>query len=169
MDKFFEDKQVIDWIIFEKPVYYSTTLEIMESKLQQIIEGKSPETVFLLEHEDVYTAGTNHDKKELLEKTSDIPVIYTGRGGKYTYHGPGQAIIYPLIDLRKENRKQDIRLYIKNLEFAAINTLKKFDLNAYTIDNKVGIWIDYNNLPAKIGLGAICCIGFSANDAFDKA
>ncbi|MEM6338400.1 MAG: lipoyl(octanoyl) transferase LipB [Pseudomonadota bacterium] len=141
---------MIDWINLSGLVEYSKSLKIMEDKLEQIILNKADETIYLLEHHDVYTAGTSYKKEELLEN-SNIPVIYTGRGGKYTYHGPGQAVIYPLIDLRKTSRKKDVKLYIKNLELAAIDTLREFGIDAYTIDGKVGIWTDHQNTPAKLG------------------
>lgn len=141
---------MIDWINLPGLVEYSKLLKIMEGKLEQIILNQASETIYLLEHHDVYTGGTGYKKEELLESLN-IPVIHTGRGGKYTYHGPGQAVIYPLIDLRKSNRKKDVRLYIKNLELAAINTLKEFGIDTYTIDGKVGIWTDHQNIPAKLG------------------
>lgn len=141
---------MIDWINLPGLVEYSKSLKIMEDKLEQIILNQTSETIYLLEHNDVYTAGTSYKKEELLE-SSNIPVIYTGRGGKYTYHGPGQAVIYPLIDLRKSNRKKDVKLYIKNLELAVINTLREFGIDAYTIDGKVGIWTNHQNIPAKLG------------------
>lgn len=144
---------MIDWINLPGLVEYSKSLKIMEDKLEQIILNQTSETIYLLEHNDVYTAGTSYKKEELLE-SSNIPVIYTGRGGKYTYHGPGQAVIYPLIDLRKSNRKKDVKLYIKNLELAVINTLREFGIDAYTIDGKVGIWTNHQNIPAKL-----CAIG----------
>ena len=140
----------MDWINLAEPIEYSESLKIMEDKLEQIILNKSDETVYLLEHQDIYTAGTSYKQEELLGN-SNIPVIYTGRGGKYTYHGPGQAVIYPLIDLRKSNRQKDIKLYIKNLELAVINTLRAFSIDAYTIEGKVGIWTDNQNIPAKLG------------------
>lgn len=141
---------MIEWIELSKAVEYSEALKIMEAKLEQIILNQSNETVYLLEHTDVYTAGTSYKEEELLGN-SNIPVIYTGRGGKYTYHGPGQAIIYPLIDLRKYNRSKDIKLYIKQLELVVINTLKNFGLKAYSIEGKVGIWVNKQNTPAKLG------------------
>ena len=141
---------MIDWINLHGLVEYSKSLKIMEDKLEQIILNQTSETIYLLEHNDVYTSGTSYKKEELLE-SSNIPVIYTGRGGKYTYHGPGQAVIYPLIDLRKSNRKKDVKLYIKNLELAVINTLREFGIDAYTIDGKVGIWTNHQNIPAKLG------------------
>ena len=141
---------MIDWIKLASPIEYSKALEIMEAKLEEVISNKSNETIYTLEHQDIYTAGTSYKEEELLEK-SEIPVIYTGRGGKYTYHGPGQSVIYPIIDLRKDNRSKDIKLYIRNLEQAVINSLKRYNLEAYTIEGKVGIWVNKKQTPAKIG------------------
>ena len=110
---------MIEWIELSKAVEYSEALKIMEAKLEQIILNKSNETVYLLEHKDVYTAGTSYKEEELLGN-SNIPVIYTGRGGKYTYHGPGQAVIYPLIDLMFH-----FLLLIKEFVFLFLSFLSK--------------------------------------------
>jgi lipoyl(octanoyl) transferase len=140
----------MNWVKLQGLVEYSEALELMEARLSQVISNESDETVYLLEHHGVYTAGTNYREEELLENTN-IPIIYTGRGGKYTYHGPGQAITYPIIDLRKQNREKDVRLYVKNLEQIIINTLKNFDISAYTIEDKIGIWVNNSqNIPSKI-------------------
>jgi len=141
---------MIDWINLPSPIEYSKALKIMEAKLEQVISKNSNETIYTLEHEDVYTAGTSYKKEELLENP-EIPVIYTGRGGKYTYHGSGQSVIYPIIDLRKDNRSKDIKLYIKNLEQAVINSLKHYNIEGYIIEDKVGIWVNKKQTPAKIG------------------
>lgn len=141
----------MEWVNISSPIDYAIFLKKMEDKVAEIITGSSDEIVYFLEHKDVYTAGSNHKKEELLD-SGNIPVILTGRGGKFTYHGPGQAIIYPLIDLRKKNRSQDIRLYVKNLESIVIDTLKHYNIDAYTIEGKVGIWVNNkDNIPAKIG------------------
>ena len=141
---------MINWIKLASPIEYSEALKIMEAKLEEVILNNANETICTLEHENVYTAGTSSKDEELLEN-SEIPVIHTGRGGKYTYHGPGQSVIYPIIDLRKDNRSKDIKLYIKNLEQTVINSLKQYNLEAYTIEEKVGIWVNHNQTPAKIG------------------
>ena len=137
-----------EWISLPGPVPYNKALKLMEQRLYDIIETTGDETVFLLEHEDVYTAGTSYNDTELLD--TKIPLIYTGRGGKLTYHGPGQRIIYPVLDLRKPNRVCDIKLYVRNLEQWIINTLLQLGLKAYTIKDMVGIWILHNNTPSKI-------------------
>ncbi len=137
---------MVRWVSLPGLIDYSAAIEIMEQQVQKIIAGCS-ETIFLLEHEEIYTAGRNYDNKELVGG-NNIPVIYTNRGGKFTYHGPGQRIIYPILNLN--NRIPDIRLYIRNLEKWIINSLKHFGINAYTIENMVGIWVLRNNNHAKI-------------------
>lgn len=137
-----------EWISLPGLMPYNEALELMEQRLYDIIETTRDETVFLLEHADVYTAGTSYNDTELLD--TKIPLIYTGRGGKLTYHGPGQRIIYPVLDLRKPNRARDIKLYVRNLEQWIINTLLQLGLKAYTIKDMVGIWILHNNTPSKI-------------------
>ena len=104
----------------------------------------------MLEHNDVYTAGTSAQGEELLSP-QPIPVIHTGRGGKYTYHGPGQRVIYPILDLSLPTRKKDIRQYVSNLEEWVINTLAQVGVKAYCVPGRVGIWVDDGGGEAKIG------------------
>lgn len=139
---------MVEWINLKNLSEYNKTIVTMEQKLQDVIDCKSPETIFLVEHEDVYTAGTGHNATDLLEE-NEIPVVYTGRGGKFTYHGEGQRVIYPILDLR--TREQDLKLYVRNLESWIINALARLDVDAYTIKDMVGIWVNHNNQPAKIG------------------
>ena len=137
-----------EWISLPGLIPYNEALDLMEQRLYDIINTTKNETVFLLEHVDVYTAGTSYNDTELLD--TKIPLIYTGRGGKLTYHGPGQRIIYPVLDLRKLKRVRDIKLYVRNLEQWIINTLLQLGFKAYTIKDMVGIWILHNNTPSKI-------------------
>lgn len=137
------------WIKLEGLTEYNQAMQIMSDYLEKIIADKAhPNIILLVEHEDVYTAGLSYKPEELLTP-GDIPVIYTHRGGKFTYHGPGQRVIYPIIDLRN---KQDIRLYVKDLEQWIINSLNHYDLQAYLIKDLIGIWVDHPSsfLPAKI-------------------
>jgi len=143
--------QHIDWISLPGLIDYNIGLDLMEQRTNDVILNKKKEAVFLLEHQDVYTAGTNYKDDELLSDSNNIPVIYTGRGGKFTYHGPGQRVIYPILNLAGKHRSPDLKLYISLLEQWIINTLDKLDVNAYTIDGKIGIWVNLNNAPAKIG------------------
>lgn len=143
--------QHIDWISLPGLIDYNAGLDLMQQRTNDVILSKKKEAVFLLEHQDVYTAGTSYKDDELLSDSNNIPVIYTGRGGKFTYHGPGQRVIYPILNLAGKNRSPDLKLYISLLEQWIINTLDKLDVNAYTIDGKIGIWVNLDNAPAKIG------------------
>ena len=140
-----------EWISLPGLTEYNDALELMHKRVQDIIEGSKNETVFLVEHLDVYTAGTSYKDDELIN-CKGIPVIYTGRGGKFTYHGPGQRVIYPILNLEGNNRSKDLRLYVRLLEQLIINTLKEIGVKAYTLDKKIGVWTNIdNNIPAKIG------------------
>ena len=143
--------QHIDWISLPGLIDYNAGLDLMQQRTNDVILSKKKEAVFLLEHQDVYTAGTSYKDDELLSASNNIPVIYTGRGGKFTYHGPGQRVIYPILNLAGKNRSPDLKLYISLLEQWIINTLDKLDVNAYTMDGKIGIWVNLDNAPAKIG------------------
>ncbi len=150
---------MIEWISLPGLVEYNTGLDLMQQRVHDVILNKKKEAVFLLEHQDVYTAGTNYKDEELLscdnrplsKPISDIPVVYTGRGGKFTYHGPGQRVIYPVLNLGSKNRSKDLRLYVRLLEQWIINTLQELGVKAYTINGKVGIWVNLDDTPAKIG------------------
>lgn len=125
---------------------YQDTLKLMENKVESVIEKSSPEVVYLVEHNSVYTAGTSFKTDENLS----IPLVYTGRGGKLTYHGEGQRVIYPILDLSSKGRQKDLRLYIRMLEEWIIKSLLYLGVKAFTIDGMVGIWVQDNGLPAKI-------------------
>lgn len=128
---------------------YLQTLALMEARVSQVINGTEEEIIYLVEHPDVYTAGTSYKIEELLTPT-DIPVIYTGRGGKFTYHGKGQRVIYPILDLSQGNRQKDIKLYVRQLEKWIINTLSYFGIHGYIVPDRVGIWVKEGESEAKI-------------------
>ncbi|WP_342268209.1 lipoyl(octanoyl) transferase LipB [Candidatus Tisiphia endosymbiont of Empis tessellata] len=128
---------------------YEDTVKLMEDKVTSLINKSSQEIVYLVEYKDIYTAGTSFKANELLNPR-DIPVIYTGRGGKFTYHGSGQRVIYPILDLASERRQKDLKLYIKLLEEWIINSLLYFGIKAFTISGIVGIWVKEKGVPAKI-------------------
>lgn len=125
---------------------YHDTLKLMEDKVASVIDKSSPETIYLVEHNSIYTAGTGFKTNENL----DVPVVHTGRGGQLTYHGEGQRVIYPILDLSSEGRQKDLKLYIKMLEEWIIKTLLHFGIKAFTIDGIVGIWVQEDRVPAKI-------------------
>ncbi len=142
---------MVKWITLPGLVEYQEGIKIMEGQLDRVINSMQPDTIFLLEHKEVYTAGTSHNVEELL-KPDSFPVIYTGRGGKFTYHGPGQRIIYPIINLNNTDKVKDLKLYITQLEKWIILTLAELDVNAFTIQGKVGIWVkNSRNIESKIG------------------
>ena len=109
----------------KNPIKYEYALKYMEERLININENKSKELIWTLSHEDIYTAGTNYKKNEILDKS--IKIIKTNRGGKITYHGPGQLICYFVIDLKKRNK--DIRKFISIIEKTIIDTLKFYKIN----------------------------------------
>jgi lipoyl(octanoyl) transferase len=144
----------IQWIKLTNLTNYQEMMTLMDDKLARVISNLEDDTIFLLEHEDVYTAGTSAQDDELLidASSSDIPIYQVGRGGKYTYHGPGQRVIYPILNLNF--RQKDLHLYIKMLEKWIIDTLKHFDINAFTINGKIGIWVK-NHLSQDEKIAAI--------------
>jgi len=128
----------IEWRVSETPVEYAAAVEEMEGRVAAIRTGTAAELVWLLEHPPLYTAGTSARDEELLEP-GRLPVHRTGRGGRYTYHGPGQRIAYVMLDLRK--RGQDVRCYVHQLEEWIIRTLARFEVRGERRDGRVGIWV----------------------------
>jgi len=142
---------LVKWITLPGLVDYQDGIKTMEDQLDRVINSMQPDTIFLLQHKEVYTAGTSHNVEELL-KPDLFPVIYTGRGGKFTYHGPGQRIIYPIINLNNTDKVKDLKLYITQLEKWIILTLAELGVHAFTIQGKVGIWVkNSRNIESKIG------------------
>lgn len=130
----------------QKPVKYEDALTFMEHRLREINEKKSKDLIWILEHEEIYTAGTSYKETEILDKS--IKIIKTNRGGKITYHGPGQLICYFVIDLKKRNR--DIRKFISTIEKTIINTLKYYNVETFADKKNIGIWYNYNKQIKKI-------------------
>ena len=120
----------------QKPVKYEDALKLMERRLLDINENNANELIWILEHEDLYTAGTSYKENEILDKS--INVFKSNRGGKITYHGPGQLICYFVIDLKK--RKKDIRNFISIIEKTIIDTLKFFNIKTFSDKENIGIW-----------------------------
>ena len=119
-----------------KPIKYENAISFLEKRLDEIHTKKRNELIWILEHKDVYTAGTNYKDNELLDKS--INLIKTNRGGKITYHGPGQLVFYFVIDLNK--REKNIRKLISSVENTIINTLKEFNIKVFADRKNVGIW-----------------------------
>ena len=129
-----------------KPVEYKEAIDCLEKRLVQINQKKETELIWILEHPSIYTAGTSYNENEILDKS--INVIKTNRGGKITYHGPGQTIFYFVIDLNK--RKKDIRKFTTTIENTIIQTLKEYQINSFNDRDNIGIWVNHENKIKKI-------------------
>ncbi len=136
------------WRILEGEQDYSTTLADMENCARAIAADDAPEQVWLLEHPPVYTAGTSANASDLTEPDR-FPVFQTGRGGQYTYHGPGQRVAYVLLDLKR--RQQDVRAYVAALESWIISTLSAFGVQGERREDRVGVWVRRPTRPAPAG------------------
>ena len=129
-----------------KPVKYLEAIKFLEERLQEINNGKKEDLIWILEHDEIYTAGTNYKEDEILNK--DIELTKTNRGGKITWHGPGQLICYFVIDLKK--RKKDIRKFITFIEKTIIESLSEFDIQTFGDPKNIGIWTNHNNKVSKV-------------------
>jgi lipoyl(octanoyl) transferase len=121
-----------------KPVKYNVAIRLLEERLIEINNNKKGDLIWLLEHKEIYTAGTSYKEEEILNK--DINLIKTNRGGKITYHGPGQLICYFVIDLKK--RKKDIRKLITLIEKSIIESLFEFNIKSFGDPKNIGIWVN---------------------------
>jgi len=128
----------IEWRIGDRPVPYPEAVEAMEARIAAIRAGTAPEMVWLLEHPPLYTAGTSARAADLLQPQR-FPVYPTGRGGQYTYHGPGQRVAYVMLDLKR--RGLDLRRYVHDLEDWIIRALARFDVRGERRDGRIGIWV----------------------------
>ena len=129
-----------------KPVKYEDAIVFMEERLSKISKNNTNDLIWILEHEELYTAGTSYSENEILDKS--IKIIETNRGGKITYHGPGQLICYFVINLRKE--KKDIRKFISLIEKTIIETLEFFNIKTFADKENIGIWYNNNNEIQKV-------------------
>lgn len=129
----------VEWRVSGDPVPYEAALAFMDQRSQAIREGGAAECVWLLEHPPLYTAGTSADIRDLLTPER-FPVHQAGRGGQYTYHGPGQRVAYVMLDLKRRN--PDVRCFVRNLEEWLIRTLAHFGVKGERRQGRVGIWVD---------------------------
>ena len=130
----------------KNPIKYEDALKFMESRLNELNEKKNNELIWILQHEEIYTAGTSYKEDEIIDKS--INVIKTNRGGKITFHGPGQLICYLVIDLKK--RDKDIRKFISILEKSIIDTIKFYKIETFSDKKNVGIWFNKKNKIEKV-------------------
>ena len=129
-----------------KPVKYKDAITELEARLKLVSENSENELIWILEHEPIYTAGTSYSKDDIIDKS--INIYETNRGGKITYHGPGQLVFYFVIDLR--DKKKDIRKFISIIEDTIIETLKQFKIKSHADRNNVGIWFDNKGKLEKV-------------------
>ncbi len=128
----------VDWLISPELVDYEQAAAAMEDRVAAIVAGTAPEAIWLLEHPPLYTAGTSANPSDLISP-GRFPVYETGRGGQYTYHGPGQRVAYVMLDLKA--RGQDVRAFVTGLETWIIETLAAFNVRGERRGDRVGVWV----------------------------
>jgi len=129
-----------------KLIDYNLALKFLEKRVEDVINGKKPELLWILEHKPIFTAGTRSKENEILNKT--ISVSKTSRGGKITYHGPGQKVVYFVLNLNK--RGKDIRKLIKHIENCIIKILKEYGIKSFNDKKNIGIWVNVNGNAKKV-------------------
>ena len=129
-----------------KPVDYIKSMKILEQRVEDVLAGKKDELLWIIEHNPVYTAGTSSKNNELLNKK--IKIIKTNRGGKYTYHGPGQKVVYFVLNLNK--RGKNIRKLVNNIENCIIDVLNEYKIKSYADRQNIGIWVKSRQKTLKI-------------------
>ncbi|HSD92351.1 MAG TPA: lipoyl(octanoyl) transferase LipB [Methyloceanibacter sp.] len=138
----------VEWLTSEHPVSYPEAVHRMEQRVAEIARGEARECIWLLEHPPLYTAGTSADFAELIE-TGRFPVFKTGRGGRFTYHGPGQRVAYVMLDLSR--RRRDVRVFVTSLENWLIAALAQLGVAGVRCPNQIGIFVDGAKI-ASIGV-----------------
>lgn len=139
-----DDLKPVEWLVADGLTDYETALSFMEARVAAIREGTASELVWLVEHPSLYTAGTSANDSDLL--TPDrFPVYQTGRGGEYTYHGPGQRVAYVMLDLKR--RREDVRAFVAALEEWIIQTLAEFNIRGERREDRVGVWVMRREKP----------------------
>lgn len=138
----------MQWKFSEGLIGYPEAVAFMEDRVADIHAGTADELVWFLQHPPIYTGGTSAKAADLL--TTEFPVYETGRGGEYTYHGPGQLVAYVMLDLRKRQSEPDLKAYIHNLEEWIIRSLREIGIKGERRSGRVGIWVDHEGREDKI-------------------
>jgi lipoyl(octanoyl) transferase len=133
----------VEWVVSARPIGYPQAVAAMDARTAAIAAGAAPELVWLIEHPPLYTSGTSARPADLIE--ARFPVFASGRGGQFTYHGPGQRVAYVMLDLKR--RRPDVRAYVAALEHWLIETLKAFDVAGETREARVGVWVSRPDKP----------------------
>jgi|TARA_B100001964_G_C13980401_1_gene485952 lipoyl(octanoyl) transferase len=129
-----------------KYIDYDDALKLLEKRVEDVINGKKPELLWILEHKPTFTAGTSYKENEILNKR--IKVIKTSRGGKITYHGPGQKVVYFVLNLNE--RGKDLRQLIRYIEKCIIQILKEYKIKSFNDNQNIGIWVNVNDKAEKV-------------------
>ena len=137
----------IEVINTNKSIDYTKSMKILEKRVHDVYSGKKDELLWILEHRSVYTSGTSSKSSDLLDK--NLKVLKTNRGGKHTYHGPGQKVVYFVLNLNK--REKDIRKLVRKIEKCIIDVLKEYNIKSYADRENIGIWVGEKKNPLKIG------------------
>ena len=132
--------------ISNKAVNYSKSIKILEKRVNDVHNGKKDELIWILEHNSIYTAGTSSRDEDLIDKKTNV--IKTNRGGKHTYHGPGQKVVYFVLNLNK--RKKNIKDLVNKIEECIISILKEYNIKSYSDRKNIGIWVGNKNNAKKI-------------------
>src|SRR6516225_3160496 len=151
-----ETRRSVEWLTSGVPVAYDEAIRVMDTRVSAIIDSHAPETVWLLEHPSLYTAGTSARPEELLDPAG-LPVFRTGRGGRFTYHGPGQRVAYVMLDLSRRGR--DVRAFVRTLEAWIIAALGRLDVNGERRDDQIGVFVGEAKI-ASIGIRLRHWVGF---------
>ena len=154
------DDRPVEWVISDRPIAYDEALRFMNDRVGKIADGDANECVWLLEHPPLYTAGTSASPSGLTDPTR-FPVHHSGRGGEYTYHGPGQRIAYVMLDLKA--RDPDVRRFVASLEAWIIAVLARFNIRGERREDRIGVWVSRPDktppLPGQIAEDKIAAIG----------
>lgn len=142
----------VEWIASAALVAYPAAVAAMEARVADIAAGAAAEAVWLLEHPPLYTAGTSARTQDLLD-AARLPVFASGRGGQFTYHGPGQRVAYAMLDMTRRGR--DVRALVRALETWLVRTLADFGVSAFTRPDRVGVWVSRNGQPGEDKIAAI--------------
>ena len=132
----------VEWKTTDELVDYASAVSAMEARVAAIRAGAARELAWLVEHPPLYTRGTSADTSELVEPAR-FPVHETGRGGRYTYHGPGQRVAYVMLNLRGTGRQPDLRRFVRDLEDWLIDTVADFGITAFRRDGRIGVWVEH--------------------------
>ncbi|WP_233355628.1 lipoyl(octanoyl) transferase LipB [Henriciella litoralis] len=151
-----KDFAAVEWAVSPAPVDYQAALDFMQRRVRDIRDAGAPELVWLLEHPPLYTAGTSAKAEDLKDATR-FPVFDAGRGGQYTYHGPGQRVAYVMLDVAK--RGKDVRDFVQKLETWIIEALGEFNVKGEIRNGRVGVWVDRSRPGGPVHEDKIAAIG----------